>query len=559
MKHPLAHPLEEGPEAEAAVTRVADVVAMRLRAAGIRYAFGMPGGEVVTLVDALERAGIGFVLMRNENAAAIAAAAAGLLTGAPGLVVTTLGPGLANAVNGIADAVQERMPLIVISGVVDRGMRGRYTHQVLDQAALLRGVGVKASFEVEIDGTAETVTRAVRLALSPPFGPVHIDLSPGTAASTAPAPAPARRVRTAGAVRLMADLGDAVLNQVGELLERSSRPLIVAGFEAARDDGGTAEALTNFVTRHKIPVVTTYKAKGVVDENNPLVLGAAGLSPKADAILTPLARAADLVLLIGYDPIEMRPGWLDPFSDGATVIEFHQATVDHGMHGSTLEVIGSMAGALDALCDSRCVARWPDNEPAAARIALARAFDPPVPWGPHAIVDTLLARLPSDALVTVDSGAHRILLSQRWKAKAPLALLQSAGWCTMGCALPLAIGAGIADRERIVVAVVGDGGFEMTLGELGTLRDQGLRPIVVVLQDASLALIELKQRQATLRPAGVAIGRTDLAAVATAFGGRGFNVRDVSTLEVALLEALAVETFSVIACEIEADLYVDRI
>src|SRR5690242_18434797 len=107
----------------------------------------MPGGEVVTLLDGLARAGIRFTLARHETAAAIMAAGAFHAGGAPGLLVTTLGPGLANAFNGIADAVQERVPLLVISGVVERGMRGRYTHQIMDQAAMLRPL-VKASFEI---------------------------------------------------------------------------------------------------------------------------------------------------------------------------------------------------------------------------------------------------------------------------------------------------------------------------------------------------------------------------------------------------------------------------
>lgn len=102
------------------MTRVADTVARSLAAAGVRHAFGMPGGEVVTLIDALAEARIRFVLARHETAAAIMGAGAATVTGAPGLLVTTLGPGLANAVNGIADAAQERMPLLVVSGVVER-------------------------------------------------------------------------------------------------------------------------------------------------------------------------------------------------------------------------------------------------------------------------------------------------------------------------------------------------------------------------------------------------------------------------------------------------------
>ena len=150
----------------------------------------------------------------------------------------------------------------------------------------------------------------------------------------------------------------------------------------------------------------------------------------------------------------------------------------------------------------------------------------------------LAATLPADATLTVDSGAHRILFSQMWRARRALEVLQSAGFCTMAAALPLAIGVQAAEPGRTVVAVLGDGGLEMGLGELGTLRDQGLRVILVVLQDASLALIELKQRQAGLPPLGVSLGRTDLPAIARAFGGVGYEVASAEELRAALSEAL---------------------
>jgi acetolactate synthase-1/2/3 large subunit len=167
--------------------------------------------------------------------------------------------------------------------------------------------------------------------------------------------------------------------------------------------------------------------------------------------------------------------------------------------------------------------------------------------------------LPENAIVTVDSGAHRILLSQRWKARRPLSLLQSAGWCTMGAAVPLAIGAKLTAPDRPVVAVLGDGGLEMTLGKLGSLRDQQLPVVIVVLQDQSLALIELKQRQVGLARAGVALGCTRYEEVAAAFDGVGIRVRDVSTLQAVLTAALEGQTFTLITCEIEASAYVDRI
>ncbi len=548
------------------MTRVADIAAATLAAAGIRHAFGMPGGEVVTFVDALERAGIRFVLARNETAAAMMAAGASTLGGAPGLLVTTLGPGLANAVNGIADAVQERIPLIVVSGVVERSLRGRYTHQVTDHAALLASL-VKASFEIDATNVAETVHRAVALATTPPYGPVHIDLAPDIAAAASAEDMPTRRSRPLpGPIDPHTSAVDALRTRLAVAL----RPLVIAGFEAARDGAGgwpvhrhrdDARGALARLMAHGIPVLTTYKAKGAADERADNALGAAGLSPLADAVLKPLIAAADFILLAGYDPIEMRAGWIDPFPDPGIVYEITRHPTDHGMHVAGETIVAETADVLTAMLWKLQPLRpyWPEGEPAAAKAELARRFAPPTPWGPHAVVDTLSAALPADVVVTVDSGAHRILFSQRYVAQRPLSVLQSTGWCTMGSAIPLAIGAKLTAPKNPVVAVLGDGGLEMTLGELATLRDAGLPVVVVVLQDESLALIELKQAKAGLARTGVTLGPTRYEVVAEAFGGAGVRVRDTAALREALGAALALETFTVIVCEIEASDYVDRI
>jgi acetolactate synthase-1/2/3 large subunit len=546
------------------VTRVADIAAATLAAHGVRLAFGMPGGEVVTFVDALERAGIRFVLARNETAAAMMAAGASTLSGTPGLAVTTLGPGLANAVNGIADAAQEHIPLIVVSGAVERGLRARYTHQIVDHAALLRPL-VKASFEIEADGVAATVRRALRLATAAPCGPVHLDLAPDTAARETQEKAPARAPRTTVAA---IDARHAAIDTLRGRLGKAVRPLVIAGFDAVRLAGangnggrnGDSRGVLARLAERGVPVLTTYKAKGAVDERHALALGAAGLSPLADGVLKPLVASADLVLLAGYDPIEMRPGWLDPFADPDAVVELTRHAVDHGMHSAGATILGDplelLAAVERGLSDHRF---WPAGEPAAAKAALAARFAPPSPWGPHAVVDGLATVLPDDAVVTVDSGAHRILFSQRFPARRPLSVLQSAGWCTMGSAIPLAIGAKLAAPRQPVVALLGDGGLEMTLGELATLRDAGLAVVVVVLQDESLALIELKQAKAGLARIGVALGPTRYEAVAEAFGGTGVRVRDAAAFGEAVRGALARSGFTVVVCEIEARDYVDRI
>ncbi|CAM3060543.1 thiamine pyrophosphate-binding protein [Paracoccus nototheniae] len=543
-------PISPGPQIPATIAaqpdRVADIVARSLSLHGIRHAFGMPGGEVVTLIDALALAGVDFHLARHETAAALMAAGCSVLTGAPGLLVTTVGPGLTNAINGIADAAQEHVPLLVISGVVDRGMRARYTHQVIDHAAILRPL-VKASFDIEAGSAGATVARALALALRHPQGPVHLDLAPAMAAQPAIeapwGPVPETRAT------LRAD--DPALAPLLARLAGAARPVILAGWQAAQagaDMAALAEAL-------QAPVLTTYKAKGGLDETHPLALGGAGLSPKADRILLDLLAGADLVLALGYDPIEMRPGWMDPVP-ADRLIEITAAPADHAMHRAGQRLLACPAQAAAALVAALPVAAARDWwHP--ARTALDAAFHKPKDWGPHAIIRTLAAHAGPDTVVTVDSGAHRILLSQIWQARRPARLLQSAGFCTMAAALPLAIGAAVARPGHRTIAVMGDGGFEMCAGEMATLRDLNLPVTVVVFQDDSLALIAQKQAQAGLSPRATALGRSDLATVARGFGAHGDSVTDAPALARALDDAAARPGATLITCRFDADDYHD--
>ncbi|MDX0692864.1 acetolactate synthase-1/2/3 large subunit [Sinorhizobium medicae] len=540
-----------GENRERPVPRVADTIAATLHEHGARHAFGMPGGEVVTLVDALEKAGIRFHLARHETAAASMAAGASHRGGAPGILVTTVGPGLANAVNGIADALQERVPLVVLSGIVDRSTRARYTHQVIDHAALLRPI-VKASFEVEPESAASTIARALAIACAEPMGPVHLDISPAVAAMVDPAP---RAIRPTTIRRPSIGADDGAVASLAGCLDAAARPIILAGFEAARASAG--EAVRRLAEKIEAPVITTYKAKGLIDETHPLSLGAAGLSPAADRVLLSLFSQADLVLMVGYDPIEMRLGWLDA-ADPDHIVELTAAPPDHAMHHCGSRFVADTTAAVDVLATAVVGhPSWLQKEPARAAKELKRVFRRPDAWGPHAIIETLNEMAGRDALVTVDSGAHRILLSQKWVSRRPLSLLQSAGFCTMAAALPLAIGAKVADPSRRVIAVMGDGGLEMGLGELATVRDLALPLTIVVFQDSSLALIALKQRVSGLAPAGVALGQTDFAMVAEGFGGYGVNVHDAPSLQRELSAAESRSSFTLISCRFDADAYQD--
>ena len=534
--------------------RAADAIARRLYAAGCRHAFGMPGGEVLTLVDALEAAGITFILCKHENAAGFMAEAAWHQTGAPGIMVATIGPGVLNGVNSIANALQDRVPLIVLSGCVDAAEAETYTHQVLDQQAVLRPI-TKASFRLSAGAAHVIADKAVGIAMEGRLGPVHIDVPISVADAIISALPPAQRTKPSVTAPTDSDLKTAQ-----DWLGSAKRPVMIVGVDAMNTQAG--DAVTAFAKRFGVPVITTYKAKGLLDEQHALALGGAGLSPLADTHLVPFIQQADLVICVGYDPIEMRPGWRDIWdARQQRVIDITAVPNHHYMHQASLSIIADCAASLSAIAEGVPPQgqTWPGGEIVTVKAALAASFPCDDAWGPAAIIDTCRRHLPQDTIATADSGAHRILLSQMWICMQPRGLLQSSALCTMGCALPLAMGSALCAPERTVVSFSGDAGFLMIAGELSTAAELGIKSIFVVFVDASLALIELKQRQRQMRNAAVDFGQHDFAAMGRAFGGAGHTAKTRAELEAALAAAQTADTFTVIACMIERGAYDGRI
>ncbi|CAE6959142.1 thiamine pyrophosphate-binding protein [Paraburkholderia domus] len=539
---------------ETGTLTAADIIAQRLYAGGCRYAFGIPGGEVILMIDALRRAGIRFILAKHENSAGFMAEGTYHLTGAPGILVATLGPGVANGLNVVANALQDRVPLIVLTGCVDPEEELTYTHQVVDHAEIYRPI-TKATLKVTSGSIAVLADKAVNLSLDGRPGPVHIDLP--ISATRARHAAPSTPI-IRSAPSPVAPAAGANLDEARLWLSQAKKPLMIAGLDAMDDK--SAAAVERFCRQFNVPLITTYKAKGIIAEDDPLSLGGAGLSPRADEHLLPLVRAADLLILAGYDPVEMRIGWRNVWdTQKQRVLEISREVNEHYMHQAGISFVADIEASLHMIgegVDPKCA--WPEGETAAAKAKLATAFGQGEVWGPAAIVETVRANTSRNAIATVDSGAHRILQSQIWECYGPRTLLQSSAFCTMGCALPLAIGAKVVEPEREVIAFTGDAGLEMVLGELATARDLKAGVKVVVFVDTSLALIELKQRNVGLENYGVDFEETDFKAVADALGGSGFVCESREELEQALVAAPD-DTFSLFACKFERKAYDGRI
>ncbi len=533
--------------------RAADFLAERLYQAGCRHAFGMPGGEVLTVIDALRKAGIKFTLVKHENSAGFMAEAVYHRTGAPGILVATLGPGAMNGVNSIANAHQDRVPLIVLTGCVDEEEALTYTHQIMDHRAAFAPI-TKATFCLTADGADIVADKAIGIATEGRPGPVHIDIPISVADTQAVPSSPCRRV----AASKVAPADGPDLEQARRWLSAATRPVMIVGLDAMNDNAGAD--IQAFCEKFNIPFITTYKAKGIVPETHSLCLGAAGLSPLADKTLVPFVKSADLIICAGYDPIEMRPGWRALWDPETTnVIDIMAEPNHHYMHQGTLNFVADTGASLRVIAaENSGQPTWINGEIDAVKSALHKAFPWDENWGPAAIIDVCAKCLPDNTLATADSGAHRILLSQMWTCHEPRGLVQSSGFCTMGCAVPLAMGTKIASPDRPVISFSGDAGFLMVAGELATAAEQNIKPIFLVFVDASLALIELKQRQRQMKNHAVEFGLHDYGAIARAFGGAGYTVSSRLELQAALKDALSADTFTLIAATIERGSYDGR-
>ena len=277
-----------------------------LWAAGIDTVFGLPGGETVELLDALRRRAIRFVLAHDESAAAFMAEAWARVTGVPGVCLTTLGPGAANAVAGVAHAYLDRAPLLLITAQKPDALLPDYTHQVLDLHALFRPI-TKASIPLNADNVLTAVPRALHLAQEGRPGPVHLQLSNEDAAApvaerspSTPAFAPARSPDSAS--------WDEALARAGELLTHAAKPLILAGL--GLEPQRPYAALRALAEAMQAPVVVTPKAKGGLPDDHPLAAGTLGLTASDPAYA--LLDEADCLLAVGFDVVELVKPWRQP-------------------------------------------------------------------------------------------------------------------------------------------------------------------------------------------------------------------------------------------------------
>lgn len=536
------------------LVEMAGCLAGALREAGTDLLYGVPGGGAnLDVLGAAEAAGGRFVLVHGETAATIMAGVTGELTGRPSAAIVTRGPGAASAVNGAAQALLDRQPLLLITDCVPAADQSRISHQRLDQPAMLAPV-TKASVRIGPRDTLSVAAEAVALTTRGRPGPIHCVLDP-----TAPS-APILSGRALAPIQDAGVTATAELGAVRRILRDARRPVVIAGVGAvatpAPRRGGTVAALRRFLRAGNVPALTTYKGRGLVPDGSG---NAAGVATGA-TIEAALLESADLILGVGLDPVELIPGsWS---YDAPVVLLGGWAMDDSTFFGDQLvaEVVGDLGEILEELTADLHTA-WATGAGAehgrAARQRLLEAV-PAEPAGltPQQVVTEARSAAPAGAIATVDAGAHMLVAVPLWQVDEPGELLVSSGLATMGFALPAAAAAALVRPDRHVVCFTGDGGLGMALAELETLARLGLRVTVVVFNDATLSLIAIKQR-----PEGhggeraIRYAPTDFAAIASACGLGSHRARDLGEYRRALGRAFATDGPSVIDVAVDPSAY----
>lgn len=526
----------------------ADLIVRTLRAAGVTHGFGVPSGNVLPLMEAMRAGGLPFVLTAHEGSAGFAADVMGRLSGRPGLCIATLGPGATNLTTGVGNAFLDRSPLLAITCNLPAAQLGRRIQMAIDHHALFRPI-TKATLALRAGGVAPVLAQALETALTEPPGPVHLDLPEDVALAPASEDAP-----PIPAGKRLATAGDTVLERAGTVLGAARRPVAIVGASAMRLRDPAR--LRELIERHRLPFATTTMAKGLVDEDHPLALGCIERARRQTQ--REFLGSADLIVGLGYDVVEVEyEAWIGKVPLLAVDVE----PVDADASVSVVhEVVGDLDAALERLATIPPARNdWSADDLAAHRERFRRALRPPVTaFAPHQAIDVVREALPRDGVLAFDVGAHTHQIASQWMAHEPRTFLITNGWSSMGFGIPAAIAAKLACPERPVVALVGDGCFQMTCGEVAVARRLGLSLPIVVLDDGWLSLIQVKQQRRGLPVYGTEVPRAE-ACPAHYFGVPAVGVRSPGELARALRAALRADHPTVIQATVDPAHYLDTV
>lgn len=519
----------------------ADLIVDSLINHDVKYVFGIPGAKIDRVFDTLEDKGPELIVARHEQNATFMAQAVGRITGEPGVVIATSGPGISNLATGLVTATDEGDAVLAIGGQVKRGDLLKRAHQSMNNVAMLEPI-TKYSAEVHDPNTlSETVANAYRLAKSSKPGASFISIPQDVTDS----PVSVKAIKPLSAPKLgSASVLD--INYLAQAINNAVLPVLLLG-NGASSEGVTA-AVRRLLDAVKLPVVETFQGAGIVSREleDETFFGRVGLFRNQPGDM--LLKRADLVIAIGYDPIEYEArNWNAEISARIIVIDVEQAEIDTYFQPER-ELIGDMAHTLDLLLPAIKGYELPEGSKEylkGLRNNIENVsdvkFDRDSAHGlvhPLDLIDVLQENTTDDMTVTVDVGSHYIWMARYFKSYEARHLLFSNGMQTLGVALPWAISAALLRPNTKVISVSGDGGFLFSAQELETAVRLHLPIVHIIWNDGKYNMVEFQEEMKYGRSSGVDFGPVDFVKYAESFGAKGYRVDSKDSFEETLKQAL---------------------
>ncbi len=530
---------------------VATSLIKALRDIGVKYVFGVPSGNWVDYLEALRTTdGIEFVLVSNEASGGFMADVHWRLTGNIAACFGTFGPGACNLSTGVCGGWLDRSPMIVLADEMPDRMLHRTAQMNMDHQAFFKPI-TKWQTRLFPDKIKSTVYKAYTIASSEVPGPVYIGLPAGMGTQTAayedmelPEPPP------------LPFPNESSLEKMESMFIRSRKPVLALGITSVR--ANVRELVLKIAERFALPVVLTPMAKGMIPEDHPTYAGilAHALADRVGATHS----QADLVLGIGYDPVEINyEDWMPEVP--LIHIDTVPADIEKGKYPEVLDVVGNIKSALERLLAADTDKKdWDINALKERREKMfAELTGTEEELNARSVLSFLQKTLPKESILTCDVGAHLHLIGQAWKTYSPECQLMTNGCSSMGFGIPAAISAKLSRPERNVACITGDGGFLMMVGELATAMRLGTKVIFVLMSDSHLSLITIKQEKKNHPSHGTRLFTDDYHSANNFFGVPVFTAATMVEFQDAFTRAESADSPVVIEAFVKKEDYTEFI